>query len=207
MCRFIPRSRCKRCCHRAREHVDPAWSRRIRHGGDSHPEMSSSSGSVGLARAHPLTKNPGYGAFPPDLVQLRSTLPVGALVLGCRFKLKTPISFRVQCPRRFWDDGTPKFCARVSCPPAEPCTIFFFFSFSIRQIFWFLIFWGYVGLQGSHISSEEKEKENMRNMLGKGALNTCAKFQGLISQKRRGQFGLVCGEVQKSRLGIVMTWF
>ena len=43
--------------------------------------MSSSPGSVGLARAHPLTKNPGYGAFPPDLVQLRSTLPVGALVL------------------------------------------------------------------------------------------------------------------------------
>ena len=30
----------------------------------------------------PTNKNPGYGAFPPDLVQLRSTLPVGALVLG-----------------------------------------------------------------------------------------------------------------------------
>ena len=29
---------------------------RIRHGGDSHPEMSSSPGSVGLARAHPRTK-------------------------------------------------------------------------------------------------------------------------------------------------------
>ena len=27
-------------------------------------------------------KNPGYGAFPPDLVQLRSTLPVGTLVLA-----------------------------------------------------------------------------------------------------------------------------
>ena len=42
----------------AREHVDPAWSRRIRHGGDSHPEMSSSPGSssVGLARAHPQQK-------------------------------------------------------------------------------------------------------------------------------------------------------
>ena len=45
--------------------------------------MPSSPGSVGLARAHPLyNKHPGYGAFPPDLVQLRSTLPVGALVLG-----------------------------------------------------------------------------------------------------------------------------
>ena len=57
--RFNLRSRCNRssrCCYRAREHVDPAWSRRIGHGGDSHPEMSSSPGSVGLARAHPLTK-------------------------------------------------------------------------------------------------------------------------------------------------------
>ena len=55
--RFNPRSRCNnssRCCYRAREHVDPAWSRRIRHGGDSHPEMSSSPGSVGLARATDL---------------------------------------------------------------------------------------------------------------------------------------------------------
>ena len=53
------RSRCNsssRCCYRAREHVDPTWSRKIRCGGDSHPETPSSPGSVGLARAHPLTK-------------------------------------------------------------------------------------------------------------------------------------------------------
>ena len=59
MFRLNPRSRCNnssRCCYPSREHVDPAWSRRIRHGGDSHPEMSSSPGSVGLARAHPRTK-------------------------------------------------------------------------------------------------------------------------------------------------------
>ena len=57
--RFNPQSRCNsssRCCYRAREHVDPAWSGRIRHGGDSHPEILSSPGSVGLARAHPPTK-------------------------------------------------------------------------------------------------------------------------------------------------------
>ena len=45
MFRFNPRSRCSsssRCCYRTREHVDSAWSRRIRHGGDSHPAMSSS---------------------------------------------------------------------------------------------------------------------------------------------------------------------
>ena len=43
------------CCYRAREHVDPTSSRKIRCGGDSHPEMPSSPGSVGLARAHPQT--------------------------------------------------------------------------------------------------------------------------------------------------------
>ena len=40
-------------------------------------------GSVGLAQAHPLTKPLAMGdGLPPDLVQLRSTLPIGALVLG-----------------------------------------------------------------------------------------------------------------------------
>ena len=40
--RFNPRSRrnrSSRCCYRAREHVDPAGSRRIRHGGDRHYEQ------------------------------------------------------------------------------------------------------------------------------------------------------------------------
>ena len=53
------RSRCNsssRCCYRAREHVGPTWSRKIRCGGDSHPETPSSPGSVGLAQAHALTK-------------------------------------------------------------------------------------------------------------------------------------------------------
>ena len=39
--------------------------------------------SVGLAQAHPLTKPLAMGdGLPPDLVQLRSTLPIRALVLG-----------------------------------------------------------------------------------------------------------------------------
>ena len=39
-------------------------------------------GSVGLAQAHPLTKPMAVGdGLPPDLVQLRSTLPIRALVL------------------------------------------------------------------------------------------------------------------------------
>ena len=83
MFRFNPRSRCNsssRCWYRAREHVDPAWSRRIRHGGDSDPEMPLSPGSVGLARAHPL--KPRLRSLPAGLGPVWSTPPVGALVLG-----------------------------------------------------------------------------------------------------------------------------
>ena len=100
--RFNPRSRCNsssRCCYRAREHVDPAWSRRIRHGGDIHPEMSSSPGSVGLARARPLTKKQAmepsrqtWSSYGPPY------LPVGALVLRsnpCHFPRDRNISSRV----------------------------------------------------------------------------------------------------------------
>ena len=43
-------------------------------------------GSVGLAQAHPLTNSLAMGdGLPPDLVQLRSTLPIRALVLGTLF--------------------------------------------------------------------------------------------------------------------------
>ena len=42
----------------------------------------------------------------------------------------------------------------------------------------FCILGGYLGLKRPHISSEKK-KEKRRTRLGKGTLNTCAKFQGL----------------------------
>ena len=90
------RSRCNsgvRCCYRAREHVDPTWSRKTRYGGDSHPETSS-----------PTNKNPGYGAFPPDSVQLRSTLPVGASVL-CRMA-STIINKPKWNWRWYWSEST-----------------------------------------------------------------------------------------------------
>ena len=57
------RSRCNRssrCCYRAREHVDPTRSRKIRCGGDSHPETPSSPCSVGLARAHTYTRRAAW---------------------------------------------------------------------------------------------------------------------------------------------------
>ena len=54
---------------------------------------------------------------------------------------------------------------------------------------WVLYLFGYLGLKGSRISSENKIKQNkkktIRKRLGRGTSNTCAEFQGL-SQKRRG---------------------
>ena len=55
---FSRRSRCyssSRYCYQERVRIDSTWSREIPCGGDSQPEMPSSPGSVGLARAHPLT--------------------------------------------------------------------------------------------------------------------------------------------------------
>ena len=55
----------------------------------------------------------------------------------------------------------------------------FVFVFSFRQIFGVSLFLGYLGLKGSHISSEkqkQKRKKNIRQGLGWG---TCAIFQGL----------------------------
>ena len=104
-----------------------------------------------------------------------------------------PNSFRVQCPRRFLQLG-PDFlhtCSMCICRAFYEWGFWFFFFFLLfRQIFGFLYILGYLGLKGFHISSEKK-KEATRQRLGRGALNTCAKFPGLIPQERRGQLDFV----------------
>ena len=94
------RSRCNsssRCCYRVHEHVDPTWSRKIRCSGDNHPETPSSPGSVGLARAHPLTK-PRLWSLPR---QTRSSYgppyPLGRWPSG-RFKHIAQNLSSIQCP-------------------------------------------------------------------------------------------------------------
>ena len=125
--RFNPRSRCNSCSHAAatgrvacRPNLIPRDPVR---GGESHPEMPSSPGSVGVARAHPLTKAQAhsYGAFPPDSVQLRPTLPVGVLVLRIATTLarvckSTHRSFATMLPfaafkkySRWWERPPPIF--------------------------------------------------------------------------------------------------
>ena len=67
-----------------------------------------------------------------------------------------------------------------------PCRAFdevFFLDFFFPSDIWvFVFFGGYLGLKKPHIFGEEKQKP-IRKRLGKGTLNTCAKFQGLTLKK------------------------
>ena len=109
---FVNLTRCSRCnsssrcCYRACGHVDPASSRKIRCGGDSHPEPPSSPGSVGLTRAHPL-KNPRLWSLPARIgpVTVHPTRwgvgPQLVFLTGW-FKHVAPNLFSIQCSRRSW---------------------------------------------------------------------------------------------------------
>ena len=78
-----------------------------------------------------------------------------SLLLGATgwFKHKTPNSFRVQWPRRLWEID-PEILHVLDVPLLSLLRMFFFVSVYVRQIFGFLHFFGYLGLTGSHISSE-----------------------------------------------------
>ena len=82
--------------------------------------------------------------------------------------MSTPF-FRVR-PRNF---------AHVLSVPLPSLTNIYFLFF--RQIFGFLFFAGYLGIKRPHIFGEKKIKKTTKHSerLGKGTLNTCAKFQGL----------------------------
>ena len=71
--------------------------RRIRHGGDSHPETSSSPGIVGLARAHPLTKPQ---AMKPSRQTWSSYGPPYRLVRWCSGALRS-LTYRLGIGGRF----------------------------------------------------------------------------------------------------------
>ena len=69
-------------------------------------------GSVGLAQAHPLTKPLAMGdGLRPDLVQLPSTLPIRALVVGCRLFFFLPFFHFWLLPYSFSTDLMPLFFA------------------------------------------------------------------------------------------------
>ena len=87
---------------------------------------------------------------------------------------------------------------------------FFIYHFFSPDVLVFVFFGIFLGLKGSQSSSEEKEKKNkkpIRKRLGRGPIEHVCKISGSYLSKTACIFGLVCGKVQKSRLGIVSTWF
>ena len=61
------------------------------------------------------------------------------------FKHKTPNSFRVRCPRRFWEMDPEFMHTCLMCPCRAFYESFFFFFSLFRQVFGFLIFFGIFG--------------------------------------------------------------
>ena len=114
------------------------------------------------------------------------------------FKHKTPNSFRVQCPRRFWEMDPEILHTRLMCP----CRAFtkgiflFFFVFSLEIEDPFKIQISQKMQKPKHLAKKKRKNSNSKR-LGKGILNTLCKISGSISQKRRGhwtlkEFGVLC---------------
>ena len=87
-----------------------------------------------------------------------------------------------------------------------PCRAFhewvFVLFFFPPDIWVFVFFW----IFGSEGIPHFQQNILISKRLGRGTLNTCAKFQGL-SLKNGVDIWTVVRKVQKSRLGIVITWF
>ena len=82
--------------------------------------------------------------------------------------------------------------------------LLFFFSPDV----WVFVFLGYLGLKGSHIPSGKNKKQKTPFVKGsEGAHYTRVQFFRVYLSKTARTFGLLSGKVQKSRLGIVITWF
>ena len=95
---------------------------------------------------------------------------------------------------------TLKFCARVSCAPAEPFTIFFF----PPDIWVFVFFWDIWVLRDPTFPA----KKNKTFVKGSaGAHVTRAQNVRVYLLKTAWTFGLLSGKAQESRLRIVITWF
>ena len=81
-----------------------------------------------------------------------------------------------------------------------------YFLFLLPDIWGFVFLGETMGLKGSQISSE-KNKKNKKNIRWQGHIEPVRKISESHLLKTAWTFGLLCGKAQKSRLGIVITWF
>ena len=77
--------------------------------------------------------------------------------------------------------------------------VFFFFA----NIYVFVFFLSFLGLQGCHISNEKKK--TVKGSVGKNIEYLC-KMSGFISRNRRARLDFWVVHVQHSRLRIVITF-
>ena len=111
--------------------------------------------------------------------------------------LQSPISTPVLM------DSPWKICTHVYFAPAEQVTnaLFCYISPDIRDFFYC---WGYLGVEGTHISGEKNEK-NQCVKGSTGAHRTSAHNFRVSLSKMVWTFGRLCSWVQKSRLRFVIT--
>ena len=123
------------------------------------------------------------------------------------FKHENRNSFRVRCPRRFLEID-PDFFHVFNVPLPSLWRMIIFALFFFSPDIWVFVFLGHSGLKGSHISSEKKRKTKkpLRKDSAGAHWTRVQNFRVYLS-KAVWTFGLLCGEVQKSRLGVVVTWF
>ena len=130
--------------------------------------------------------------------------------------LIAPSSFSVRCPRHFLEI----FAAvlemhlliryRIRRGGLSFAIYWVYIILQSRYIYlWYLwytrciLFWGYLGLDGSHISGENRKRLTVRQ----GHIKRKCTTSGSISQKRRGRLDFRPEDVQNFRLHFVNTWF
>ena len=83
--------------------------------------------------------------------------------------------------------------------------VFFFLAFFSSEIWVFVLFEIFGVLRGIPHFQRKKKKHSYRARQGRSR-HVCNNSGSYLS-KTAWTFGLLCGEVQESRLRIVMTWF
>ena len=93
-----------------------------------------------------------------------------------------------KCPPRFWDKRPWNFAHVCNVPLPSLRRIGFFLFFFVSLEMWNPLTPKYLQKYKNKNKSGKKKTNENENPIrtSRGTLNTCAKFQGLMSQKRRG---------------------
>ena len=130
--------------------------------------------------------------------------------LNCEYRLvralKNPKSHQSTMSKKFLRDRPWTFAHVFNVPLPSLLRMFFFFFF--RQIFGFWYLWDIWVLRDPTFPAKMKQNKTKHSWKAQqGHITHVRNFSGSIPQKRRGHVDLCARKVQKSRLGIVISWF